>query len=186
MELTLDNTFKDTKIEFEDLDGLSWPKKSTPPQATPDFSTLDPLFSPGKPSIHLTIYETGWISTPSSPAFCQGDFDRQVCQLHPRKLSRSRRTSEIKFTFPRVEVHDPFACLSVSSGPEESGVQESDQTGALETRPPRATQTESQLRPFKLLELPPMDLSSIGTPPGLPSPLPSSQLTQGIPFPTGV
>lgn len=185
MESILDHTFKDTKIEFEDLDGLCWPTKPTTPRTVPNSPPLEPLFSPEKSSIPTTIYETGWITTPSSPACCQCGPDRPVCQLHPRKLSRSRRSSEISFSFPRLEVFDPFAFVPMPSGLEEgSDVQEWAQAGASVTCPPPVKQTESQLRPFRLLDLPPDDPSSIGPPPGLPSPLPGFQPLQGIPFPT--
>ena len=188
MEWALDNTFKDAKIEFEDLDGLSWPNNSTPPQTAPNSPPLEPLFSPGKPSIPITIYEAGWISAPSSPACCQCGLDRPACQLHPRRLSRSRRTSEINLTFPRIEDPDPFAFVPMISGPEEqSDVRERGQTGASVTCPPSVKQTEGELRPFRLLELPPEgDLSSIGPPPGLPPPRPRFRPSQGIPFPTQV
>lgn len=180
MEWTLDNTFKDTKIEFEDLDGLSWPGKPAPPQTAPNSPALEPLFTPGKHTMPMTIYETSWISPPSSPACCQCDLDRLACQLHARKLSRSRRTSGVTLTFPRVEVSDPFAFVPTPPGLEEESVlQERAQSGA-------AKQTESRPRPFKVLELPSDDLSSIGPPPGLPSPLPGFQPLQGVPFPAQV
>lgn len=172
-------------MEFEDLDGLCWSTKPTMPQTVPNSPSLEPLFSPGKFSMPTTIYETGWITMPSSPACCQCGPDRSVCQSHPRKFSRSRRSSEISFSFPRFEDSDPFAFVPMPSGPEEeSDVQEWAQTGTSVTCPSPVKETESQLRPFRLLELPPDDLSSIGPPPGLPSPLPGFQPPQGIPFPT--
>lgn len=186
MEWALDNTFKDIKIEFEDLDGLSWPKKPAPPQADPGSPPLEPLFGPEKPTRPLTVDETRWTSPASSPTCCQCSFDRSTCQSHPRKFSRSRRVSEINF--PRLDVSDPFAFVPIPSGREqESDWQKMAQVGASITRPPSVKQVESPSRPFSLLELPPepeVDLSTIGPPPGLPSPRPRSQPSQGIPFPT--
>lgn len=182
----LDNTFKDTKIEFEDLDGLSWPENPTPSQVNPDLPPLEPLFGLGKPSIQTAIHETGLVGVPSSTT-CQCNFDRSLCQSHPRKLSRSRRTSEINFNLPRVEVPDPFAFVPMPSGQEqESDLPEKVQLGAASImRPPSVKQVESQSRPFRVLELPPeVDLSSIGPPPGLPPPRSGFQPVQGIPFPT--
>lgn len=180
MEWALDNTFKDTKIEFEDLDGLSWPGKPASPQTAPNSPALEPLFTPGKHTTPMTIYETSWVSAPSSPACCQCDLDRSVCQLHTRKLSRSRRTSGVTLTFPRVEDPDPFALVSTPSVLEEKSVpQERSQSGT-------AKQTESRSRPFRLLALPSDEVSSIGPPPGLPSPLPGFQPLRGVPFPTQV
>lgn len=180
MGSTLYRTFKDADIEFQDLDGLSWPEKPAPPQTVPNSPSLEPLSTPGKSVMPMTIYETGWISPPSSPACCQCNFDRSACQLHTRKLSRSRRTSGVTLTFPRLEVSDPFAFVPTPSGLEEESVlQERAQSGA-------AKQTESQSRPFRLLELPSGDFSPIGPPPGLPSPLPGFQPLQGVPFPTQV
>jgi len=183
---TLDNTFKDTKIEFEDLDGLSWPKKPTPPQAEPSSPPLEPLFGPGKPGIPTTIYETGWINAPPSPACCQCGSNRSACPLHARKLSRSRRSSDINFTFPQATLYDPFAFIPVIPGEEEeTDPQERTQTGVSIVRPPSAKNTERQSRPFKMLELPPeVDPSSIGLPPGLPPPRQGLQPLQGIQFPT--
>lgn len=184
MEWALDNTFKDTKIEFEDLDGLSWPKKPAPPQVGPGSPPLEPLFDPGKPSVPMTTYETDWTSPISSPTCCQYSFDRSACQSQPRKLSRSRRVSEI--SLPRVDVPDPFAFIPIPSGREqELDWQGRAQIGMSIMRPSSVKQVESQSRPFNVLELPPVeDISSIGPPPGLPSPLPGFQPLQGVPFPT--
>lgn len=190
MEQTLDKTFKDTKVEFEDLDGLSWPKKSTPPQVErPNSPPLEPLFGPGEQDIPTTIYETGRINVPPSPAACcQCGFDRSACGLHARRLSRSRRSSSINLTPPKFPVleSDPFAFVPVPSEQEEgTDLQERDQSGALMMRPPSAKQTEGQPKPFRVLELPPEEnLSQIGPPPGLPSPRRGLQPLQGIPFPT--
>ena len=188
MERTLDDTFKDTKIEFQDLDGLSWPKTPKPPQADSGSPPLKPLFGPGKPSMPTTIYETGRISPISSSASCQCSFDRSACQAHPRTLSRSRRTSEVSFN--RVEGPDPFAFVPVPSGREqEMEWQKKAQVGASITRPPSVKYVENQSRPFGMVELPLVeDLTSpIGPPPGLPPPRPGFRLPQGgIPFPTRV
>ena len=184
MESTLDNTFKDAKIEFEDLDGLSWPKNLTSPQVDLDSPLLEPLFGSGKPFVPTATYETGWTNVTPSPTCCQCDFDRSACQSHPRKLTRSRRTSEVNF--PRVEASDPFAFVPIPPGRE----QEPDQRGWAQVmesivRPPTAKQVGNQSRPFRLLELPPGDdLSAIGPPPGLPSPRPGFRPPQGVTFPT--
>ncbi|KAF9653770.1 hypothetical protein BDM02DRAFT_3125690 [Thelephora ganbajun] len=190
VEWALDNTFKDTKIEFEDLDGLSWPKKHMPPQEDPKYPHLEALFGPGEPSIPTTIYENDWISVPSSPTCCQCGFDRSACQLHPRKLSRSRRTSEISLTFPQVEVPDPFTFIPIPSGwEEESELQKRAQMGESIMRPPSAKRVETQSRPFRLLELPLEEgdvLLSIGPPPGLPPPRSGFQPLEVILFPARV
>jgi len=188
VERALDNTFKDTKIEFEDLDGLSWPDNHTPSQATRDLPPLEPLFGLGKPSIPTTIYETGSVGVPSPANCCQCGSDRSACQLHRRKLSRSRRTSEINLILPRVEVPDPFLSIPIPSGLEqESDLRGRAQFGASMPRPPSVKQVESQSRPFRVLELPSeVDLSSVGPPPGLPPPRSGFQPLQGIPFPTRV
>ena len=187
MEWALDNTFKDTKIEFEDLDGLSWPGKPALPPANPDSPLLEPLFGLGKPSTPAIIYETGWAGVPSSPACCKCDFDRSACQLHRRKLSRSRRTSEINLNFPRVEVSDPFAFVPIPSEREQELDLQRAQIGASIVHPSSVKQVDDQSRPFRLLELPSdEDLSPIGPPPGLPPPDPEFQPRQGVPFPTRV
>jgi hypothetical protein len=186
VERVLGNTFKDIKIEFEDLDGLSWPENSTPSQANHDLPPLEPLLGPGKASIQTTIHETGLVGDPSSPTCCKCNSDRSACQLHRRKLSRSRRTSEINLNLPRVEVINPFAFVPIPSGREEgSDLRGGDQLGALTMRPPSAKQAESQSLPFRVLELPPeVNVSSIGPPPGLPPPRRGLQPLQGVPFPT--
>ena len=185
VEWALDNTFRDTKIEFEDLDGLSWPKEPTSPKVDPDFPPLEPLFGPGKPSVSTTIYEAGRVSLATTPTCSQCGFDRRACQLHPRKLSRSRRSSEININFPPVEVSDPFAFVPIPSGQEQELDWQRTQVAALITRPPSAKRMGGQPRPFRLLELPPEeDFSSIGPPPGLSPPRPGLQPLQGIPFPT--
>ena len=188
MERTLDDTFKDTKIEFEDLDGLAWPKTPQPPQVDLGSPPLEPLFGPGKTSMPTTIYETGWISPISSPTSCQGGFDRSVCQPHPRTLSRSRRSSEVSSA--PVEASDPFAFVPVPSEREqELEWQKKAQVGASIPRPPSVKFAENRSRPFGLVELPPTeDLTSpIGPPPGLPPPRRGSRPPQsGIPFPTRV
>jgi len=188
VEWALDNTFKDAKIEFEDLDGLSWPERPAPLQAIPDSPSLEPLFGPGKSSIPVTIYETDWSSVTSSPARCQCGFNRSPCQLHPRKLSRSRRTSEINLP-QRADVSDPFAFVPIPSGrEEESDLQRTAQFGTTIARPLSVRQVESRSRPFKTLELPPEEdlCSPIAPPPGLPLPLLGFQSLRGVPFPTRV
>ena len=190
VERTLDDTFKDAKIEFEDLDGLAWPKTAKQPQDDPGSPPLEPLFGPEKPSIPTIIYETGWISPISSPDSRQHDLDRPTCQSHPRTLSRSRsrRTSEVSST--RVEASDPFAFVPVPCGREqELEWQKKAQVGVSITRPPSVKHVENQSRPFGLVELPPVEdlTSSIGPPPGLPPPRPGFRPPQGgIPFPTRV
>ena len=189
MERTLDNTFKDAKIEFEDLDGLSWPKTPKQPLADLESPRLEPLFGPGKgPSVPTTIYETGWISPISSPVSCRCSLDRSTCQSHPRKLSRSRRTSAV--SSPRIEASDPFAFVPIPSGREqEMEWQMTAQIGDSVTRPSSVKQVESRPRPFGLVELPSEEdlSSSIGPPPGLPPPRPGSRPPQsGVPFPTRI
>ena len=191
VELTLETTFRDTKVEFEDLDGLYWPNKPTPPMTNPPNSpSLGPLFSPGDLRIPTTIYDTDWDwvdIAPPSPASCKCSIDRSACKLHARKLSRTRRCSDVNLAFPRppASVPDPFSRETVNSVWEEEWLLEKKtEAEALTMRHPLVKQAEGEQRPFKLLELPPLvDLSSLGPPPGLPPPIEGLQPLQGIPFP---
>lgn len=165
-----------------------------PFQADPTSSTppLEPLFGPEKPDMPTIIYETGCINVPQSPACSTCSSDRSACRLHARKLSRSRSIPDISLTFPQFDdpdpfASDPFAFVPLPPGQEEkSDLQEGTQTGVSAIRPPSAKQAERQSKPFRLLELPADEdgLSSIGPPPGLPSPRERRQSLEGIRFPT--
>lgn len=189
--MTLEDTFKDTKIEFEDLDGLSWPRKPTPPPTRAPSPPLEPLFGLGKP----VIYETDWTTpTPSSPC-CQCGSQRSACQVHPRRLTRSRRSSAI--SLPRVGTSDPFAFVSMPSGREQEldwQMEDYDPAEESVAHPPSLKRSRSRARPFGLVDLPPVEglslslgpLLGLGPPPGLPPPLAGFEPPQGVPFPTGI
>lgn len=196
----LRDTFCNVEFEFQDLDGLAWSTKPTPPSAEPRSSRpeypvyqedpgshLEPLFSREEHTIFTLSPGSNWVNLPPSPGHCLYSPGRPGRHSHSRKLSRSQRVAEFSFTLPEDGVVDPF--ISTPSVQETLYSQEREWFEKQYVR--------GRLPAFELLELPQEHAGgdegressavTVGPPPGLPSPRPSFQpvensVSSSIPF----